>query len=122
MGTINLSIIWDALESARGAALLDDSQWDDICTEMAWVSEEISQETLSGDTIAASLKARGFRLGACNCDDHLWHIYIVGDSYAENSTCLLYDNETGTVQLFCSVDGDSRSETLCTINSFLAGK
>lgn len=42
----SLDLIWDALQILREEALpegneLADARWDDICTAMAWITEEL---------------------------------------------------------------------------------
>lgn len=44
-----LETIWDALHSHRENCIPEgdddyDSQWDDICTSMAWITEELGLE------------------------------------------------------------------------------
>ena len=43
---INLETIWDALHGYRETCIPEgtpdyDRQWSDICTEMAWIAEEL---------------------------------------------------------------------------------
>lgn len=41
-----LNTIWDALEVWRGDEVSpeDEAQWDNICTAMAWIAEELDVE------------------------------------------------------------------------------
>ena len=33
--------IWTALQAVREANLVNDNHWDDICTAMAWITEDL---------------------------------------------------------------------------------
>ena len=36
-----LIMIWAALHGARASKILKDGHWDDICTAMAWITEDL---------------------------------------------------------------------------------
>jgi len=49
MPEINLNIIWNALEGYRETCIPEgqaeyDEEWNEICTQMAWIAEELNQE------------------------------------------------------------------------------
>lgn len=36
-----LRAVWEALEKLKCHAVVSDEEWDDICTSMAWIEEEL---------------------------------------------------------------------------------
>ena len=46
MGNIDLEVIWNALHAYRETQIPEgteayDDEWSDICTQMAWIAEEL---------------------------------------------------------------------------------
>jgi hypothetical protein len=39
-----LEAIWEALHTYREHSTLDDGIWDDLCTAMAWIEEDLIDE------------------------------------------------------------------------------
>jgi hypothetical protein len=51
-----LEIIWDALTAYREDLIPEgdemyDKQWDDICTAMAWITEDLGLEYIDGELV-----------------------------------------------------------------------
>jgi len=49
MAEIDLTSIWNALEGYRETCIPEghaeyDEEWNEICTQMAWIAEELNQE------------------------------------------------------------------------------
>ena len=40
-----LNTIWSALQGARESEILSDDHWDNICTAMAWITEDLGITT-----------------------------------------------------------------------------
>ena len=40
-----LNTIWSALQGARESKILSDDHWDNICTAMAWITEDLGITT-----------------------------------------------------------------------------
>lgn len=54
--TEQLEIIWDALAAYREDLIPEgdeiyDKEWDDICTAMAWITEDLGLEYIDGELV-----------------------------------------------------------------------
>lgn len=57
---IDLEVIWEALHGYREHGIHGeeyDQQWDDICTNMAWITEALEEVANAGGTLGVLLKS-----------------------------------------------------------------